>query len=183
MSRSASAANAPERRPPARSSSPKLSMRCGRWISSSTPPPTGAQSRSCPSSMNTPASASAGLSSAPSPPTPWRPRLDRIAWARGTTPAVVRLDNGPEMIANATAAWAGTQVGLLFIPPGEPWNNGYIESFNSRLRDECLNIHLFWSLAHARVVISDWKEEYNLDRPHSSLGYLTPAAYAAACNH
>ena len=72
---------------------------------------------------------------------------------------------------------------MLFIPPGEPWRNGYIESFNGRLRDECLNINLFWSLAHARVVISDWKEEYNLDRPHSSLGYLTPAAYAADCNH
>ena len=109
--------------------------------------------------------------------------LDRIAWTRGTTPEVVRLDNGPEMIAHATAAWAGAQVGMLFIPPGEPWRNGYIESFNGRLRDECLNINLFWSLAHARVVISDWKEEYNLDRPHSSLGYLTPAAYAAACTH
>ena len=109
--------------------------------------------------------------------------LDRIAWTRGTTPAVIRLDNGPEMIASATADWAGAQVGMLFIPPGEPWRNGYIESFNGRLRDECLNINLFWSLAHARVVISDWKEEYNLDRPHSSLGYLTPTAYAAVCTH
>lgn len=57
------------------------------------------------------------------------------------------------------------------------------ESFNSRLRDECLNINLFWSLTHARVAIDDWKEEYNHHRPHSSLGYLTPARYAAACTH
>ena len=87
------------------------------------------------------------------------------------------------MIAHATASWAGTQVGMLFIPPSEPWRNDYIESFNSHLRDECLNINLVWYLAHARVVISDWKEEYNLDRPHSSLGSLSPTEYAAACNH
>lgn len=69
--------------------------------------------------------------------------LDRIVWTRGTTPAVIRLDNGPEMIANATADWAGQQVGMLYIPPGEPWHNPFIESFNSRLRDECLNINLY----------------------------------------
>lgn len=109
--------------------------------------------------------------------------LDRIVEARGTSPAVLRLDNGPEMIAAALAEWAGTRTGMLFIPPGEPWKNPFIESFNSRLRDECLNINLFWSLAHARVTIGDWKEEYNHDRPHSSLGYLSPARYAAACTH
>ena len=59
----------------------------------------------------------------------------------------------------------------------------FIESFNGRLRDECLNIHLFWSLTHAKVTIGDWKEEYNHDRPHSSLGYRTPRAYAAICTH
>lgn len=61
--------------------------------------------------------------------------------------------------------------------------NFFIESFNGRLRDECLNIHLFWSLTHAKVTIGDWKEEYNHDRPHSSLGYRTPRAYAAICTH
>jgi putative transposase len=75
------------------------------------------------------------------------------------------------------------RTGMLFIPPGEPWRNPFIESFNGRLRDECLNIHLFWSLTHAKVAIGDWKEEYNHDRPHSSLGYRTPRAYAAICTH
>lgn len=67
--------------------------------------------------------------------------------------------------------WAAGQVGLHFIPPGEPWRNGYVESFNSRIRDECLNINSFWSLAQARVVISDWKHDYNHYRRHSALGY------------
>ena len=71
-------------------------------------------------------------------------------------PAVLRCDNGPELACQAVADWAGGRVGLSFIPPGEPWRNGYVESFNSRIRDECLNINIFWSLAQARVVISDW---------------------------
>ena len=109
--------------------------------------------------------------------------LNQIAFARGGGPAVLRLDNGPEMIAAALAEWAGTRTGMIFIPPDEPWKNPFIESFNGRLRDECLNLHLFWSLAHAKVTIGDWKEEYNHDRPHSSLGYRTPRAYAAICTH
>jgi putative transposase len=109
--------------------------------------------------------------------------LNQIAFTRGDGPAVLRLDNGPEMIAAALAEWAGTRTGMIFIPPGEPWKNPFIESFNGRLRDECLNLHLFWSLAHAKVTIGDWKEEYNHDRPHSSLGYRTPRAYAAICTH
>ena len=108
--------------------------------------------------------------------------LDRLADQRGY-PAVLRCDNGPELACAAMADWAGEQVGLAFIPPGEPWRNGYVESFNSRVRDECLSINLFWSLAHARVVISDWKTEYNQHRRHSALGYLPPARYAATCNH
>jgi transposase InsO family protein len=63
------------------------------------------------------------------------------------------------------------------IAPGEPWRNGYIESFNGRLRDECLNINLFWSITHARVVIGDWKAEYNHHRRRSALGYQAPARY------
>ena len=109
--------------------------------------------------------------------------LDRIAAYRGAYPAVLRSDNGPEMACAAMAAWAQTKVGLSFIPPGEPWRNGYIESFNSRIRDECLNINSFWSLAQARVVITDWKHEYNHHRRHSSLGYLPPAVYASTCTH
>jgi putative transposase len=108
--------------------------------------------------------------------------LDRVAAVRGY-PAVLRCDNGPELACTAMADWAGEQVGLSFIPPGEPWRNGYIESFNSRVRDECLNINQFWSLVHARVVITDWKDEYNKHRPHSALGYQTPAGYAATCTH
>jgi putative transposase len=108
--------------------------------------------------------------------------LDRLATSRGY-PAVLRCDNGPELACDAMAAWAGERVGLSFIPPGEPWRNGYIESFNARVRDECLNINIFWSLTHARVVITDWKEEYNNHRRHSALGYQTPSRYASACTH
>ena len=108
--------------------------------------------------------------------------LDHLAAHRGY-PAVLRCDNGPELACTAMADWAGERVGLHFIPPGQPWRNGYVESFNSRVRDECLNINVFWSLAQARVVISDWKEDYNHRRRHSSLGYQAPAVYAAACTH
>ena len=76
--------------------------------------------------------------------------LDRLALTRGY-PAVLRCDNGPELACEAMADWAGERVGLSFIPPGEPWRNGYVESFNGRVRDECLNINIFWSLAQARV--------------------------------
>ncbi|MGY1962584.1 IS3 family transposase [Nocardia gipuzkoensis] len=108
--------------------------------------------------------------------------LDRIAAERGY-PAVLRCDNGPELACSAMADWAGERVGLAFIPPGQPWRNGYIESFNGRLRDECLNINSFWSLTQARVVITDWKTDYNQRRRHSALGYRTPAGYAAICTH
>jgi len=108
--------------------------------------------------------------------------LDRLAAQRGY-PTVLRCDNGPELACDAMADWAGERVGLSFIPPGEPWRNGYVESFNGRVRDECLNINIFWSLIQARVIITDWKEDYNHRRRHSSLGYQAPAVYAAACTH
>ena len=107
--------------------------------------------------------------------------LDRLAGQRGTYPTVLWCDNGPELACSATAEPVAGQVGLHFIPPGEPWRNGHVESFNSRIRDECLNINSFWSLAHAQVVISDWKHDYNDHRRHSALGYQPPARYAAAC--
>ncbi len=108
--------------------------------------------------------------------------LDRLVALRGH-PKALRCDNGPEMISQSMGDWAGNQVGLAYIPPGSPWRNGYVESFNSRIRDECLNINSFYSLTHARVVIHDWKEEYNTIRRHSSLGYLTPTEYAGTCTH
>jgi putative transposase len=108
--------------------------------------------------------------------------LDRLAVDRGY-PAVLRCDNGPELACAAMADWAGERVGLHFIPPGQPWRNGYIESFNSRVRDECLNINMFWSLAQARVVISHWKADDNHRRRQCALGYQAPAVYAAARTH
>ncbi len=106
--------------------------------------------------------------------------LDHLAAQRGY-PAVLRCDNGPELACEAMADWVGQRVAL--ISPGQPWRNGYIESFNSRVRDECLNINSFWSLAQARVAITDCKTDYNQRRRHSSLGYQAPAVYAAACTH
>ncbi|WP_375352188.1 IS3 family transposase [Kocuria varians] len=108
--------------------------------------------------------------------------LEDLVAVRGA-PEVLRSDNGPEFISEAMADWAGTRTGLSYIPPGSPWRNGYVESFNSRIRDECLNINSFYSLLHAQVVIGDWKDEYNHHRRHSSLGYLPPAEYARQCTH
>ena len=104
--------------------------------------------------------------------------LDRLAAERGY-PAVLRCDNGPELACHAMADWAGERVGLAFIPPGEPWRNGYIESFNGRVRDECLNINLFWSLAHARVVISDWKDR--IQPPPPALSPRLPSPGSIRC--
>lgn len=98
-------------------------------------------------------------------------RLEELVAERGA-PMVLRSDNGPEFISDALADWAGTRTGFSYIPPGQPWRNGYVESFNSRLCDECLSINSFYSLLHARVVISDWKHEYNHACQHSSLGYV-----------
>jgi putative transposase len=105
--------------------------------------------------------------------------LDRLAAVRGY-PAYVRFDNGPEFCAYAVADWCKqTGVGVIFIDPGSPWQNAFAESFNGRSRDELLNGERFDSLLEAKVVISDWRIDYNTRRPHSSLGMLTPAAYAA----
>ncbi len=108
--------------------------------------------------------------------------LDRIVAVRGL-PQVLRSDNGPEFASQALADWAKNRVGLAYIPPGKPWRNGYVESFNSRIRDECLKLTSFYSLTHARVVIEDWKHDYNHGRRHSALGYRTPSDYAQQCTH
>ncbi len=94
-------------------------------------------------------------------------------------PGHVRSDNGPEFIAKAVREWiAAVGAKTAFIEPGSPWENGYCESFNSKLRDELLNGELFYSLAEAKIVIESWRRHYNTLRPHSSLGYmpLAPAA-------
>jgi transposase InsO family protein len=95
-------------------------------------------------------------------------------------PEFLRSDNGPEFIAQAVRSWlSATGVGTLYIEPGSPWQNAYSESFNSRLRDELLNREVFETLAEAKVLTEDYRLEYNHRRPHSALGYRTPAAYAA----
>ncbi len=108
--------------------------------------------------------------------------LARVFTTRGV-PKVLRCDNGSEMISTALQRFCPNRIGITYIPPGTPWNNGYIESFNRRLRSECLNRNHWTSLLEARVVIGDFKTEHNLRHRHSALGYRTPAEYAAACTH
>jgi putative transposase len=91
-------------------------------------------------------------------------------------PEHIRSDNGAEMTAKVIRSWLG-QLGTrtLYIEPGSPWENGYCESFNGKLRDECLNQEIFYSLKEAQVVVELWRTQYNTTRPHSSLGYRPPA--------
>ena len=104
--------------------------------------------------------------------------LDRLAVTRGL-PRIIRTDNGKEFCGHAMLTWAHTHnVTLRLIEPGKPNQNAYIESFNGRLRDECLNEHWFLNLEHAKVLIETWRREYNEERPKKVLGGLTPAAYA-----
>jgi transposase InsO family protein len=97
-------------------------------------------------------------------------------------PQHIRSDNGPEFIAYAIQDWLQERrIKTLYIKPGSPWENAYIESFHDKFRDECLKREVFGNLAEARVVIGQWRHEYNECRPHSSLGYRTPAEEAARC--
>ena len=94
-------------------------------------------------------------------------------------PERIRSDNGPEFTAKAVRKWLGRLgVKTLFIEPGSPWENGYIESFNGKLRDELLNREIFTTLTEAMILIEQWRREYNQVRPHSSLGYRPPAPEA-----
>lgn len=91
-------------------------------------------------------------------------------------PEHVRSDNGPEFIATAVQEWiAAVGAKTAYIAPGSPWENGFVESFNARLRDELLNGEIFYSLAEARVIIETWRRHFNTVRPHASLGYRAPA--------
>ena len=105
--------------------------------------------------------------------------LDQVLEMRGT-PCMVVSDNGTEFTSRAILAWQEERgVEWHYIAPGKPTQNGFIESFNGRLRDECLNEHLFASLPEARRIIEEWRTDYNTLRPHSSLNGLTPTEFAA----
>ncbi len=104
----------------------------------------------------------------------------RDAWRTGRcAPEHVRSDNGPEFVAKEIRRWfQRTSVGTLYIQKASPWENGYVESFNGRLRDELLNGELFLSLAGAQYVLDEWRLEYNHRRPHSGIDWQTPAVFA-----
>lgn len=107
--------------------------------------------------------------------------LEELTWlvcTRGL-PATIRSDNGPEFTAQRVRDWLSRlRVGPLFIEKGSPWENGYIESFNGKLRDELLNGEIFTSLTEAQVLMEEWRCHYNPQRPHSSLDYRSPAPEA-----
>ena len=105
--------------------------------------------------------------------------LDRII-AERERPQAIRCDNGPELTSRHILAWAlDRKIELVHIQPGKPTQNGYVESFNGKLREECLRMHWFQNLFEARRIITNWRRDYNECRPHSSLNYLTPAEFAA----
>jgi putative transposase len=110
--------------------------------------------------------------------------IDTLAelFAMRGVPRHIRSDNGPEFIARAIQRWlAQVEVETLYVEPGSPWENGFAESFHSRLRDEFLALEVFESLVAARKLTQAWKDDYNHHRPHSSLGYVTPVEFAARC--
>jgi len=107
--------------------------------------------------------------------------LEYLFAVRGV-PGFIRSDNGSEFIADAIKGWlSDKKVETLYIAPGSPWENGYIESFHGRLRDELLNREQFYSVKEAKVLAENWRLDYNHHRPHSGLKYQTPAAFAGAC--
>ena len=108
--------------------------------------------------------------------------LERLTAGRGA-PGHLRMDNGPELIAWALRDWCRLAgAGTVYIEPGSPWQNPYVESFNGRVRDELLNVEEFGSLLEAQVLVETWRKEYNTYRPHSALDGLTPDEYAQRWN-
>jgi putative transposase len=105
--------------------------------------------------------------------------LEGLVTARGKAPEHIRCDNGPELTANALRDWCRfSKAGSAYIDPGSPWQNPYVESFGSRVRDELLSGELFETLIEAQVMVADWRDDYNHRRPHSSLGMTAPASFA-----
>ncbi|MEN9661833.1 MAG: hypothetical protein RL324_782, partial [Verrucomicrobiota bacterium] len=105
----------------------------------------------------------------------------QTAVAQHGAPEFIRSDNGPEFIAKELQRWLAEQnIKTICITPASPWECGFVESFHSRFRDECLNREQLWTLTEARVVIEDFRQDYNTERPHSSLGYLSPQRFATA---
>jgi putative transposase len=105
--------------------------------------------------------------------------LERLAAEHGP-PANIRADNGPELTAWVLRDWCRLgKTGTAYIEPGSPWQNAYVESFNARLRDELLNVEEFTSLAEAQILAADWRTDYNANHPHSALGMMSPARFAA----
>lgn len=105
--------------------------------------------------------------------------LDRIVRERGTHPEFVRCDNGPEMTSNALRDWCRfSRTGAAFIEPGSPWENPFVESFNSRVRDELLSVEVFSCLAEAKAMVEDFRQDYNRCRPHRAHRMMTPEAFA-----
>ena len=106
----------------------------------------------------------------------------RYLFAVRGCPEYIRSDNGPEFVSNTVQKWLeNSGVNTLYVAPGSPWENGYVESFNSKLRDELLNRELFLHIDELRYVADRWRMDYNHYRPHSSLDYMAPAAFAAKC--
>jgi putative transposase len=106
--------------------------------------------------------------------------LERLAARRGA-PANIRADNGPELTAAVLREWCRLgRTGTAYIEPGSPWQNAYVESFNSRLRDELLNTEIFTSLEEAKVLAEDWRTDHNANHPHSALGKMSPGRFAAS---
>jgi len=104
--------------------------------------------------------------------------LDRIVRERGGHPQFVRCDNGPEMTSNALRDWCKfSRTGAAFIEPGSRWENPFVESFNSRVRDELLAVEVFTCLAEAKVMVEDFRDDYNRRRPHRAHGMMTPEAF------
>ena len=109
--------------------------------------------------------------------------LSRLVSERGA-PMFIRSDNGPEFVSRAILKWVTDEgIATALIDPGKPWQHGVNESFNGKFRDECLNMEWFRSRAEAKVVIASWLKHFNTVRPHSSLGYLTPGAFAEKCRN
>lgn len=106
--------------------------------------------------------------------------LERLVTERGA-PANLRADNGPELTARVLREWCASKAtATAYIDPGSPWQNAWVESFNARLRDEVLDIEEFSTLAEAKLLASDWREDYNNEHPHSTLGMMAPARFAAS---